>query len=69
MVEKQVHSFYPYAEISEVIEHQTFHKRPGYLSAAELSMNKKSIFPITTYKNLEADPLKKKKRNQKNPDE
>jgi len=57
-IERQIHSFYPYAQIEEVLDHHTFHySRPGYLAAATLKQDKADVFPLRTYRILEADPL------------
>ena len=56
LVEKQIHAQYPAAQIDSVLPPRIL--RPGGSSAAvELVLQKKYVFPIKTYKNMESDPL------------
>lgn len=56
-VEKLVNSFYPNAQIEKVPGHNIFSVGKGEISAAALDFNKRYIFPIKTYRSLDADPL------------
>ncbi len=56
IIEKQIHSFYADAEITQIEDYNIFVPNGG--SAASYMMLKSDdIFPIKTYQNLEADPL------------
>lgn len=56
IIEKHINSFYQDAEIKKIDDYNIF--LPGGHSAASyVALNKRHIFPIRTYKNLEADPL------------
>jgi hypothetical protein len=56
LVEKQVHAQYPHAFIEEVKGYNPFQKG-GQVEVAELAQNKRYIYPIRTYRNMESDPL------------
>ena len=56
LVEKQIHSFYPDAQIEQNDGFKIF--QPGQpVSVAQLRLVKPFVFPIRTYKYLERDPL------------
>ncbi len=56
IIEKQIHSFYPAAEVKLQEDYNIF--VPGGSSAAAYMALKKSfVFPIKTYQKLESDPL------------
>jgi len=57
LVEKQINSFYPNASIEQVKGHNIFSSGTGDYSTATVTLNKRFIFPIRTFRNLEADPL------------
>ena len=56
LLEKQVYSAYPGAEIKRVDEYNIFSKK-GKVAFAELKIKNSSYFPIKTYKDLPTDPL------------
>lgn len=56
LVEKQIHSFYPDAEITPVPLYNIFAKQ-GYVTASTLSLRQKDLYPIKTYQDVEADPV------------
>lgn len=56
LVEKQIHAQYPKAHIETVKFYNIFHSDSA-VAAAEFALQKKSYYPIRTYKNLETDPL------------
>lgn len=57
LVEQQIHSYYPDAQI-EVIDHPNiFESGKGEVVGATLKLARKFVFPIKTYRNLESDPL------------
>ncbi len=56
LVEKQIHAQYPNAQIDSVLPPRIV--RQGSVTAGvELTLQKKFLFPIKTYKNMESDPL------------
>ena len=56
IIEKQINSFYPDAEIKQIEDYNIFVPQGG--SAASYIVQKRNyVFPIKTYKQLEADPL------------
>ncbi len=56
LIEKQIHSFYYAAQIERVEDYNIF--SPGSIVAGKmLVLNKKFIFPVRTYQNLDFDPL------------
>ncbi|MCX6806627.1 MAG: type IV secretion system DNA-binding domain-containing protein [Candidatus Berkelbacteria bacterium] len=57
LVEKQIHSFYPSAQIEDQPEFRFFKKEPGHVKATYLKLKKKYIFPLKTYPKLESEPL------------
>ncbi|MGE5392842.1 MAG: type IV secretory system conjugative DNA transfer family protein [Candidatus Saccharibacteria bacterium] len=56
LIEKQLHAQYPKAQIEVVKPYNIFVKR-AKVAAAELVLQKKSVFPIRTYKSMETDPI------------
>ena len=57
VIEKQVNAIYPNATVERVAGHNIFSAGRGDFAVATLSLNKKFIFPIRTFRYLEADPL------------
>ncbi len=57
LVERQVHSIYSSANIEIVPMHNIFNVDEGVFSASVLSLHKRFIFPIKTFRYLEVDPL------------
>lgn len=56
IIEKQINSFYQDAEIKRVDDYNIF-VPDGGSAASYMTLNKRHIFPIKTYRNLENDPL------------
>ena len=56
LVEKQIHAQYPNAQIDSVLPPRVL-RQGSAVAAAELTLQKKFLFPIKTYKNMESDPL------------
>ena len=56
IIEKQIHSFYPAAEI-KIQEDYNIFVPGGGSAAAYMTLKKSRIFPIKTYQKLESDPL------------
>lgn len=56
LVERQVHSYYPGAQI-EVMDPPSIFTEEGYAVGATLKLGKRFVFPIKTYQSLESDPL------------
>jgi len=55
-IEKQIHSYFPQASVEKVPEYTIF--APGsFTAAAALTLKKSYALPITTYENMEVDPL------------
>lgn len=54
--EKQVHSFYPHAEVKREEDYSIFHKG-GAVAGSEVAISRSSLLPLMTYKNLEVDPM------------
>lgn len=54
--EKQIHSFYPTAQI-EINKNFKIFKTDSKVACGELQLNRRFIYPIKTYKQLESDPL------------
>lgn len=55
-IEKQIHSYFPQASVEKVPEYTIF--SPGsFTAAAALTLKKSYALPITTYENMEVDPL------------
>lgn len=57
LVERQVHSFFPHAELVLDIPPAVFSKESPVVAGVVLEQSKNFILPIKTYKYLEADPL------------
>lgn len=55
-IEKQIHGFYPGAEIQAVQDYNIFNPQ-GAACGAVVSQEKKYILPFKTYQDLEVDPL------------
>lgn len=56
IVEKQIHSFYPDANIERINDYNIFVPNGGS-AGSYMTLKKDFVFPIKTYQNLEADPL------------
>ena len=56
IIEKQIHSFYPAAEVRVQEDYNVF-VPDGGSAAAYMTLKKSFIFPIKTYQKLESDPL------------
>jgi len=56
LVEKQIQAQYPHAYIEQIKGYNPFQK-DGNLEVEELQLNKQSVYPFRTYKNMESDPL------------
>jgi len=56
IIEKQIHSFYPAAEVKVQEDYNIFVPNGGS-AAAYMTLKKSHIFPIKTYQKLESDPL------------
>ncbi|OGN03035.1 MAG: hypothetical protein A2651_01765 [Candidatus Yanofskybacteria bacterium RIFCSPHIGHO2_01_FULL_42_12] len=54
--EKQVHGFFPTAEVERVKDYNIFNPN-GYSFGAYVRLSSNSILPFKTYQNLQADPL------------
>jgi len=57
IVERQLHSFFPHAEVLVGLPAPIFSKETPAVSAIVLEQAKNFILPIKTYRYLEADPL------------
>ena len=57
LVEKQIYSFYPNAQIEEDPTFRFFKDEQGFIRAAYLNLHKKFIYPLRTYLKLESEPL------------
>lgn len=55
-IEKQIYGFYPKATVEKIEDYNIFHPE-GTWAGGFLKLDKNSILPIKTYKELEADPL------------
>lgn len=55
-LEKQIHGFYPKAVIEKIEDYNIFHPK-GKSVGGFLKLEKNSILPLKTYKDLEVDPL------------
>lgn len=56
IIEKQVHSFYADAEITQIEDYNVF-VPDGGSAASYMTLKGNNIFPIKTYQHLETDPL------------
>jgi hypothetical protein len=55
-IEKQIHSYFPHASVEKVPEYTIF--APGsFTASAALTLKKSYALPVTTYENMEVDPL------------
>lgn len=55
-IEKQVHSYFPYASIEKIPDYTIF--APGsFTAAATLGLKKSHALPVLTYENIDIDPL------------
>jgi hypothetical protein len=57
LVERQIHSTYSDANIEVVPGHNIFENNQGIFSAATVSLRRRFIYPIRTFRYLEIDPL------------
>lgn len=57
LILKNIQAQYPYAEVKEDKEYSIFPEKPLKVDIADLTLIKRSYFPLKTYKNLEEDPL------------
>ncbi len=57
LIERQIHSFYPDAQIDIVEAPNIFESGKGEVVGASLKLARRYVFPIKTYKGLESDPL------------
>ncbi len=56
LVEKQIQAQYPYAQVERIRAYNPFKK--GYaIASSELILQKKYVYPLRTYKQMESDPL------------
>lgn len=56
VVEKQIYSFYPKAEVTKVKDYNIFNPE-GSIAGAYFTYDKPSLLPIKTYQSLESDPI------------
>jgi hypothetical protein len=56
VIEKQIHGFFPTAEVKPVKDYNIFNPE-GVSCGAALSLSRGVLLPFKTYQNLEADPL------------
>ncbi len=56
LIEKQIHSFYPTAEITRATDYNIFNPQ-GVSAGAYMTLKKHHILPFRTYQGLPADPL------------
>ena len=56
LVEKQIHAYYPDAEITPVPLYNIFSKT-GFVATTSLALRKKSIYPLKTYQDFGADAM------------
>lgn len=56
LIERQLHSFYPDAQLQETDQFKIFDK-PVFAAGRFLKTVKSFVFPIRTYRDLESDPL------------
>lgn len=57
LVERQIHSVYSDANVDVVPGHNIFENNGGVFTSAFLSLHKRFIYPIRTFRYLEVDPL------------
>lgn len=56
LVEKQIHSFFPFVSVEEVKSYNVFTPK-GTVSGCTLRLSRESYLPLKTYRDLESDPL------------
>lgn len=56
-MEKQLHAHYPGAQVEEVPSPNIFKEGQGEIAAATCKLNRRYIWPVKTYKKLEAETL------------
>lgn len=56
IIEKQIHSYYPTAEVGRCVDYNIFNPEGSYAGAV-VKYKKPAILPIRTYQKLESDPL------------
>ncbi|MDX1535582.1 MAG: type IV secretion system DNA-binding domain-containing protein [Candidatus Spechtbacterales bacterium] len=56
VLEKQVHSFFPYAEVENIRDYNIFNPN-GETAASVLKLEGSSVLPLITYRDLSVDPL------------
>jgi len=56
VIEKQIHSYYPTAEVAKIHDYNIFNPT-GAVSGACVKYTKEQILPFRTYQKLESDPL------------
>ena len=54
--EKQVHSFFPHAEVKQENDYSIFDEN-SFVLGSEVASTRSPILPLMTYKNLEIDPM------------
>ncbi len=57
LLERQIHAQYPAAQIEETDDYTIFRSDQGVVAAGRLKLEKRFIFPIKTYKEIELDPI------------
>ena len=55
-LEKQIHGFYPKSSVEKIEDYNIFNPQ-GHSAGGFLKLEKKSMLPLKTYKDLEIDPL------------
>lgn len=56
LVEKQIHSFFPFVSVEEVSNYNIFTPK-GEVSGCTLRFTRENYLPLKTYRDLESDPL------------
>ncbi|MEK7615610.1 MAG: DUF87 domain-containing protein [Patescibacteria group bacterium] len=56
IIEKQIHSYYPTADVSRVKDYNIFNPE-GATAGASIRLEKSKVLPIRTYQTLESDPV------------
>ncbi len=56
VIEKQIHSYYPTAEVTPIHDYNIFNPE-GATAGAYVTFTKEQILPFRTYQHLESDPL------------
>lgn len=57
LVEKQLHSYFQASQIEKIPEHKLFITEEGFVSARTFKVQTSFVFPLRTYRLMEADPL------------